>query len=313
VPARVLNLISIVDREWSGEIANRMRAVGSAHPSRTIVCAVTPGRDKLDAVATVSARSRPEDGEVALTVETVIVDVGTQHLDRLDTIVDSLVVTDLPTLVWAPHGHWNAVEALRPLSQIVLLDSVDEPDVAVALRRAEHLLKDRHVVDLAWLRSAPWRERVAAEFDPPARRGLLSQISKISVRHHAASGAAAMLWCGWLASRLDWPLQPLTRHIDGWADGRLGDVEVALEVVGQEIPGLAGITIETHAGDRISMDRGSGGLRARQQLAGGPEREWTLLGASRGEGGILGEGIRQSLLRDPVYAQALHAAVGCLE
>ena len=38
VPARVLNLICIVERQWSGEIANRLRAVGRYHPSRTIVC-----------------------------------------------------------------------------------------------------------------------------------------------------------------------------------------------------------------------------------------------------------------------------------
>ena len=40
----------------------------------------------------------------------------------------------------------------------------------------------------------------------------------------------------------------------------------------------------------------------------GGEREWTVLGASRGEGGILGEGIRQALVRDPTYAPALAAA-----
>ena len=33
-----------------------------------------------------------------------------------------------------------------------------------------------------------------------------------------------------------------------------------------------------------------------------------MLGASRGEAGILGEGIRQALLRDPTYMPALMAA-----
>jgi hypothetical protein len=35
-------------------------------------------------------------------------------------------------------------------------------------------------------------------------------------------------------------------------------------------------------------------------------------GASRGEGGILGEGIRQALLRDPTYVPALDAAQAML-
>jgi len=33
-----------------------------------------------------------------------------------------------------------------------------------------------------------------------------------------------------------------------------------------------------------------------------------VLGASRGESGILGEGVRQALLRDPTYTPSLHAA-----
>jgi hypothetical protein len=33
-----------------------------------------------------------------------------------------------------------------------------------------------------------------------------------------------------------------------------------------------------------------------------------VLGASRGEAGILGEGVRQALLRDPTYGPALTAA-----
>jgi hypothetical protein len=39
----------------------------------------------------------------------------------------------------------------------------------------------------------------------------------------------------------------------------------------------------------------------------GREQSWTVLGASRGESGILGEGVRQALLRDPTYKPALEA------
>ena len=41
-------------------------------------------------------------------------------------------------------------------------------------------------------------------------------------------------------------------------------------------------------------------------------REWKILGASRGEGGILGEGVRQALLRDPTYDPALDGGAGAL-
>src|ERR1700728_2403135 len=153
VPARVLNLVCIVDREWSGEVANRLRGVGRNHASRTIVCAVSERRTTIDAVATVAADAKPTEGQMTLTFETIILDIGRQHIPHLDSIVDPLVVTDIPTVVWAPHAHWDAVDALRDVSQCVLLDSLDDPEVGKALRRAARLLEQRNVVDLAWLRS----------------------------------------------------------------------------------------------------------------------------------------------------------------
>ena len=81
---------------------------------------------------------------------------------------------------------------------------------------------------------------------------------------------------------------------------------------GQGAPGLAGLTVETASGMSLSLDRGSGGLTARRRALDGSESSWTVMGASRGEAGILGEGIRQALLRDPTYRPALEAAEAML-
>ena len=62
----------------------------------------------------------------------------------------------------------------------------------------------------------------------------------------------------------------------------------------------------------VSLDRGPGGLSAKRRLRDGREWSWVVLGASRGETGILGEGIRQALLRDPTYGPALSAASAML-
>jgi hypothetical protein len=74
------------------------------------------------------------------------------------------------------------------------------------------------------------------------------------------------------------------------------------------VPGIAGLTVETADGMTLSLDRSQGGLAARRRLRDGTESSWTVLGASRGEAGILGEGIRQALLRDPTYGPAVHCA-----
>ena len=68
------------------------------------------------------------------------------------------------------------------------------------------------------------------------------------------------------------------------------------------------MTIETASGEAVSLDRSPGGLRSLRRARDGHEEAWTVLGASRGEAGILGEGVRQALLRDPTYRPALNCA-----
>jgi glucose-6-phosphate dehydrogenase assembly protein OpcA len=314
-PARVLNLVVIADREWRGEIQNRLDKVGRYHASRTILCAVEEGRTEIDAIASVTA---DEDdiaaGRLAVAREEVDVDIGPRHLEHLDRIVDPLLVTDLATLVWSPHGHDDAVDSLLRLAQIVLIDSVSELDVGDAIARAAALKERAYVVDLAWLRSTPWRERVASTFDPPQWRPELDRVSAVTVRYQPDSAVAGVLLLGWLAQRLGWTPGPLTNPD---ADGRCvgaasaADGEVKLRLDPDDtmpIPGLAGVTIETRTGLSISLDRGPGGLSACRRTADGHESRWTVMGASRGEAGILGEGIRQALLRDKGYGQALAAA-----
>ena len=308
-PARVLNLVVVLDGEWRGEIMNRLEQVGRYHASRTIICAVDSGRTTIDATVMMTVASPSRPGELSLTRERVILEVGAKHLAKLDTIVDPLVVTDIPTVVWSPHGHPEAVDALLHLAQVVLIDSVNEPDVASALRRASELSEGAYVVDLAWLRTTPWRERVAATFDPPRWRDELRRIDHVTVRHRDDSEVAGILLVGWLASRLGWSeggLLAANGSLRGKAKAHRHDVSIALEPDHQQaVPGLAGIEIGTSSGLTISLDRGPGGLLASRRDGKGHEQRWTVLGASRGEGGILGEGIRQALLRDPAYRRAL--------
>ena len=117
----------------------------------------------------------------------------------------------------------------------MLLDSVDEPDARRrAAPRGASCSRSAYVVDLAWLRSTPWRERVAATFDPAKLR---PDLRTISARRRSATTpsptAAALLLVGWLASRLGWQLSPLMPGADGElrgsAHGRRQDVALRLE------------------------------------------------------------------------------------
>jgi glucose-6-phosphate dehydrogenase assembly protein OpcA len=311
VPARVLNLVVVVDRSWKGEIANRLERVGRYHASRTILCAVEPRRPTLDA-RVVMTYDEPSGDGLGVILEQVEIDLGEEHLSNLDNVIDPIRAAEIPTMIWCPHGHDDALNALLPLADVILLDSDDGTELHDALARAERLRSSAYVVDLAWLRTTPWRERLAASFDPPERRKLLGQIVQVSARHQARSSASAALLAGWLASRLDWqpsPLAPVNGgDLRGIVQAGEREVEVRLDSSDQLVPGLTGVTVAVQDGWSLSLDRGSGGLSARRHSADGTETTWQVLGASRGEGGILGQGVRQALLRDPTYSPALSCA-----
>jgi len=130
------------------------------------------------------------------------------------------------------------------------------------------------------------------------------------VRHREDSTAAGVLFCGWLSTRLGWRPEALAHKgtaLTGHARARRGEVALELRPEPMGSPGLGGVTITTASGDSVSLDRGPGGLRAVRHARDGEEQAWTVMGASRGEAGILGEGVRQALLRDPTYKPALEA------
>jgi hypothetical protein len=246
-------------------------------------------------------------GGLGLMREEVEIDMGPEHLARLQSIIDPVIVSELPTMVWAPHGHDEALDALIELADVVLFDSDDSPDVVEAFDRARQLLHSAYVVDLAWLRTTPWRERLASCFDLPLRLASLREVEELEIRHRQSSVASALLLAGWMSSRLRWEHQ----RLELW-DGRVvsgdGGVVISLETADQEAPGLAGVTVVCGDGRSLSLQRGDGGLDAHERWPGGAEQDWKILGASRGEGGILGEGVRQALLRDPIYVDALDTA-----
>src|SRR3954447_17519116 len=265
VPARVINLIAIVDRDWRGEIENRLERVGRFHPSRTIVCAVEKRRESIDAVVSMGAEHHKE-GEIAVGAERVELTIGEAHLDRLETIVDPLIVPDLVTVVWSPHGHDDAIDALIRLAGVVLIDTVAAPDPAAAVKRAAWLTERAYVVDLAWLRSVPWRERVASTFDPPEWRPSLREITSVTVRHHPDSVVSATLLVCWLSTRLGGQPTRMEEEDGGRvarcrAEGRKVKMRVEVDDT-MPVPGLAGLALETSSGMKLSLFRGDGGLQA---------------------------------------------------
>ena len=309
-PARVLNLIVVVDHSCKGQIADRLERLGRHGSSRTILCAVAAGRRKLDAIAAMNYL-QPPNGGLGLIHERVEIDMGPQHLPHLGTIVDPLLISELPTALWSPH-HEQAIEALHDAIDVILLDSDSAREPIGALAHAAELAQSAYVVDMAWIRTTPWRERLAASFDPPDRLAALESLTSLSIRHRTGFLASALLLTGWLASRMQWKTRPLVSDtragLRGIADtNSSGSVEIAIGPVRRSGSGVAGVTASSD-GFSLSLDEAAAGVRVRERWRAGEGAVWQALESPPGERGTLGEAVRQAMLRDPTYRPSLDAA-----
>src|SRR3954465_14955823 len=66
VPARVMNMVVIVDKDFRGEVENRLQRGGGSPPSRLIVVAVEPGRRRLSAVARIGTDDAAKSGAISV-------------------------------------------------------------------------------------------------------------------------------------------------------------------------------------------------------------------------------------------------------
>ena len=231
----------------------------------------------------------PKNGTIGVMHEQVEIDIGPEHLEGLETIVDPVVVSELPTVLWSPHGHEEAVQALLKLTDVMLIDS-DDPGRAGCRAVARHGAARRR------LRCRP---RVAAnnalaraagsELRPAGAAGSArSDLDALTVRHRADSRgerAAAGRLVGIPArvgSRTASARRALQSENSGTVSGtakRAGDeVTIALAPIDQEAPGLGGVTVSCAHGFSLSLDRGRGGLSAREQS---PKGDETGLAGSR--------------------------------
>src|SRR3954471_12780348 len=75
-PARVLNLIAVVDHDWRGEIENRLERGGRFHPSRTILCSVERRRTTIDARVSMGGEGADTTGAIHVGEEMIDLRIG---------------------------------------------------------------------------------------------------------------------------------------------------------------------------------------------------------------------------------------------
>ncbi len=250
---RTLNLLVAPGGDVTPEaLATRLAGLHARHPARTIVVR-EHAPQRLDATLSIDcAIGSPGVGPTGFCHDGAELRADAERLRHADSLVRPLRVSGLPTLLWLPGAQASPAErSLAALADAIVLDSGAAPDVAAALARTAELDASR-VRDLAWLRLARWRPRVAARFAAPADRALLVRVERVELRCAAREEAPALLLVGWIAARAGWTLARLDDAGGGSWDGTArradgGEVALALLPPSAALPGIEALML--HVGD----------------------------------------------------------------
>lgn len=268
--ASVLNLIAlVVDDAGADRVVGVLRQLGVRHPSRAVVLLPDPTSSNGAIDARIAAHCTDSNGDAErVCCEEVILLVRGERAQHLSGIVAPLLIHDLPTHVWWPGDppfHHPVFDQVVDLGDRVLFDSSDLVDLAAGLRRMASLRRHSGVGDLTWERLSWWQELTAQFFDAPRFRRYLPNLSRLEVRYAlprpgsapdvASPMAAALLYAGWIATRLGWRRH---RTIETLADGgfRL-KLEGKHEMVELDIRGE--LTDAVAAGELLSVRLASRG------------------------------------------------------
>lgn len=135
-------------------------------------------------------------------------------LDRGSGLVNSLLITDLPRLLWwkaAPDPSSDLFKNLLPSFNCTIFDSSCFTQPLSELLHLQELIEQGHnIADLNWRRLAAWQELAAEAFDPPERRASIKEVDRVTLDYEEGNPAQALMFLGWLASRLNW--QPVAFH-----------------------------------------------------------------------------------------------------
>jgi glucose-6-phosphate dehydrogenase assembly protein OpcA len=211
----VLNLIVLMEEPHRRASCTKLvETMAASHPMRALLVHRHGGSEHgvLDAEITTEAHQLVHGFPVQR--EQVLLHVRGQAAEHVSSLVEPLLISDLPTYFWWTGSERldesALVDAVR-VSDVLIVDShffrdpvapllelaafVGQPDLRIGL------------ADFRWTRLRPWREAVAQVFGPAERRPFLAGLREVSVDCAGSSLACrvggAML-AGWLAAALDW-------------------------------------------------------------------------------------------------------------
>jgi glucose-6-phosphate dehydrogenase assembly protein OpcA len=189
--------------------ANLSDAIAARNPRRIITLCPTFGEDTgIQAAVSTYCPLQKGASEHLICSEYITLNGTKEAFNRIGDTVASLLIPDLPKFLWwkaTPNPEHELFKMLVEASQCIIMDSSFFSEPESELLKIQDLVDaGTSVADLNWHRLLPWQELTAETFDPPERRVYVTEIDRVVIDYEKGNAAQALMFLGWLASRLGW-------------------------------------------------------------------------------------------------------------
>ncbi len=237
-------------------------AIAASNPCRIIaLCPIAGDDEGVTAQVSASCPVQKQSQSTLVCCEYITLRGTAAALERNAGMILALAIGELPKFLWwkgTPDPDYGLFKRLADLSNSIIIDSSSFNDVDAELLQIQSLIEQGSgLADLNWRRLAPWQELTAEAFDPPERRAALQEVDRVTIDYEKGNSAQALMFLGWLASRLNW--RPVSYQKEG------GDYDIARvqfttqdqRSVEAELAAIPVADVGEVAGDMISLRLGS--------------------------------------------------------
>ena len=233
-------------------------AIVAANPCRIIALCPTAGEDTGVQAQVAAYCPVHKGGSGNLICCEYITLRGTEAaLERVSGIVTALTIADLPTLLWwkaTPDADRDLFQRLAATSSSVIIDSSCFAEPQAQLLLMQSLIEEGiPIADLNWRRLAGWQELAAEAFDPPGRRVAIREIDRVTIDYERGNSTQALMYLGWLASRLQWRPVSFQQEEGDYQIKRIKFVGVDDRVIEAELAAIPTADTGDVPGDLIAL------------------------------------------------------------
>ena len=254
--------------QYSGDSQSAIAdAIASANPCRIIALVPSLGNDE-GVTAQVSAYCpvNKKNKDSLICCEYITLSGTAEALDRIGGIITELTIGDLPKFVWwkaAPSPEHTLFKRLTSYCDSIIFDSSSFVNPEQNLSYLSQMTQQGvTLADLNWRRLASWQELSAAAFDPPERRGEIYEVDKVTIDYEKGNQAQALMFLGWLGSRLNWTPVAFEKEGGDYDIGRVKFTNSKGEEINAELAAIPTADWGEIPGDLISLRLSSTNLDA---------------------------------------------------